>query len=193
MQDKIKTYSNKKYLDKFFQNEFDLVDKNAHVYLYLKSKDELFDSRTRGKQLSLNPIIYKYIDDKTSMLDNDIKINLHITCPGITNKEEEQVKHIMKEFYAVELYKIQKTYARHRNKTICLILIGIISFIMYIALYSNGDFAMFKEIFAFLFTFSLWLAIESLIYELSDTRYEVGNVTQNLLIDVEFIKEINKI
>ena len=48
---------------------------------------------------------------------------------------------------------------------------------------------MFTEIFAFLFSFSLWEAIDSLIYNLSDTRYEVGNVTQNLLIEIDFMED----
>ena len=57
-------------------------------------------------------------------------------------------------------------------------------------MYGNNLSIMFTEIFAFLFSFSLWEAIDSLIYNLSDTRYEVGNVTQNLLIEIEYMEDV---
>lgn len=191
MHEKIKLYSNKSYLDKFFLDEFEMENGEAHLYLYLNDKSELFDYRTMDKQLSLNSDIYEFIDDKTSMLDNDIKIILHLRCPDLDNRDEENVRHIFKEHFAVELYKIQKDYSRCRNKTIGLAVIGLISFIIYIllCLYGNDLSIMFTEIFAFLFSFSLWEAIDSLIYNLSDTRFEVGNVTQNLLIEIDFMED----
>lgn len=191
MHEKIKIYSNKLYLDKFFEDEFEMENGEAHLYLYLNDKSDLIDYRTMGKQLSLNNDIYEYIDDKTSMLDNDVKIILHLRCPELDNYDKENVKHIFKEHFAIELYKIQKSYSRCRNKTIGLAIIGFISFIIYIllCLYGNNLSIMFTEIFAFLFSFSLWEAIDSLIYNLSDTRYEVGNVTQNLLIEIDFMED----
>ena len=56
----------------------------------------------------------------------------------------------------------------------------------------KDGFDMFQEIFAFLFSFSLWEGFDSLIYNLSDTRYEVGNVTQNLLLEVVFMEDIKE-
>lgn len=191
MHEKIKHYSNKSYLDKFFEDEFEMENGEAHLYLYLNERSELFDYRTMDKQLSLNNDIYEFIDDKTSMLDNDVKIILHLRCPDLDNHDKENVRHIFKEHFAIELYKIQKDYSRCRNKTIGLAVIGLISFIIYIllCLYGNDLFIMFTEIFAFLFSFSLWEAIDSLIYNLSDTRFEVGNVTQNLLIEIDFMED----
>ena len=155
-------------------------------------KNELFDYRTMGDQLSLNLNVYEYIEDKTSMLENDVKINFHVRCPDVSKKEQEIVRHVIKEHYAIELYKIQKVYTRYRNKAISLIFIGVISFIMYIFLFFQDGFDMFQEMFAFLFSFSLWEGFDSLIYNLSDTRYEVGNVTQNLLLEVVFMEDIKE-
>ena len=126
------------------------------------------------------------------MLENDVKINFHVRCPDVSKKEQEIVRHVIKEHYAIELYKIQKIYTRYRNKAISLIFIGVISFIMYIFLFFQDGFDMFQEIFAFLFSFSLWEGFDSLIYNLSDTRYEVGNVTQNLLLEVVFMEDIKE-
>ncbi len=192
MNEKIKLYSNEKYLEKFFENEFEMSEGEAHVYMYLNDKSELFDYRTMGDQLSLNSCVYEYIEDKTSMLENDVKINFHVRCPDVSKREQELVRHIIKEHYAIELYKIQKVYTRYRNKVISLIFIGVISFIMYIFLFFQDGFDMFQEIFAFLFSFSLWEGFDSLIYDLSDTRHEVGNVTQNLLLEIEFMEDIKE-
>ena len=217
MNEKIKLYSNDKYLEKFAQackdNNIRLSNENINEIMMSTSisdddklafkniigkfrlatdKSELFDYRTMGDQLSLNSNVYEYIEDKTSMLENDVKINFHVRCPDVSKKEQEIVRHIFKEHYAIELYKIQKIYTRYRNKAISLIFIGVISFIMYIFLFFQDGFDMFQEIFAFLFSFSLWEGFDSLIYNLSDTRYEVGNVTQNLLLEVVFMEDIKE-
>lgn len=87
MNEKIKLYSNDKYLENFFKNEFEMSEGEAHVYMYLNDKSELFDYRTMGDQLSLNLNVYEYIEDKTSMLENDVKINFHVRCPDVSKKE----------------------------------------------------------------------------------------------------------
>ena len=51
MNEKINLYSNDKYLEKFFKNEFEMSEGEAHVYMYLNDKSELFDYRTMGDQL----------------------------------------------------------------------------------------------------------------------------------------------
>ena len=38
MNEKIKLYSNDKYLEKFFENEFEMSEGEAHVYMYLNDK-----------------------------------------------------------------------------------------------------------------------------------------------------------
>ena len=44
----------------------------------------------------------------------------------------------------------------------------------------------FQTVFTFLFTFSLWEAMDSIIYTFSEIRYERESITQNLLIEVVF-------
>lgn len=53
MHEKIKIYSNKLYLDKFFEDEFEMENGEAHLYLYLNDKSDLIDYRTMGSQCFL--------------------------------------------------------------------------------------------------------------------------------------------
>ena len=186
VKDKIKTYSKKEYLDGYIKNEFLLEDNYADIFLNLSSVDELLDSRTIGDQLDINESIFKYIDDKTSMLENDIKIRLHIIGLNLDSKNQGIVKHIIKEHYAIELYKIQKNYNYYKRKILFLTLFGIFSVLLYLFLYLRTDFLFILEVLGFLFSFSLWEAFDCIIYTFSDIKNEREAACQNLLIDVVF-------
>ena len=184
VKEKIKLYSNEEYLDKYIENEFLTEDGSANIML--KIKDGLFDSRTIGNQLDLDKSIYEYIDDKSSMLSNDIRLNLQIIGSSLNNDEKEKVSHIIKEHYAIELYKIQKAYRRSKRQIIALLLLGLFFFIIYALIAYNTKSKLFIEVFGFLFSFTLWQAFEYLIYDLKEIKRNREAITQKLLMDVEF-------
>ena len=186
VKEKIKQYSNEQYLDGYIKNEFLTDDGDADIYLNINSKDELFDSRTTGNQLDLCKDVYEYIEEKTSMLENDVQISLHIIGKRISQKDQELFKHILKEHYAVELYKKHKEYKSYKSKIISLYLVGFICVLCYLLLYLYTDFEFFLEVFGFVFSFALWEAFDSLLYDFSNVKYEREAITQNLLIDVVF-------
>lgn len=186
VKEKIKQYSNQEYLDGYIKEEFLTDDGDADIFIYLESKDELFDSRTRGKQKELNSDIYEFIEEKSSMLDNDTKINFHINGIELTSKEQGLVKHLFKEHYAIELYKSQNEYLKTKNKIFKLILLGLTSFLLYIFFFFATDFDFFIEVFGFIFSFALWEGFDAMIYSLSEIKEEREAITQNLLMEIEF-------
>ena len=131
MKEKIKIYSNDQYLDGYIKNEFLTDDGDADIFLRLHNKNELFDERTMGDQQELINSVYEYIEDKTSVLSSSVKIHLHFIGVDLTSKEQGIARHILKEHYAIELYKAQKEYTNYKNKILCLILIGFASFGLY--------------------------------------------------------------
>ena len=189
VKDKINKYSNEKYLDGYIKNEFLTDDGDANIYIKLDNKDELFDKRTIGDQLDLNYKIYKYLDSKSAMLRNDIQINFHILGLELDQNEKEKIKHLFKEHYAIELYKIQKQYKRYKNKIMKLLLLGIIFLLIYALLTTYFNFNMFEEVFIFLFSFSLWEALDCIIYYFSDLKLNRESITQKLLINVFYEEE----
>ena len=186
VKEKIKLYSKDEYLDGYIKNEYLTKDGDADIYLNIESLDDLFDTRTSGNQIELNNDIYEFIENKTSMLENDTIINLHISGANLTSKEQGMVKHIIKEHYAIELYKVQKEFTKYRNKIIGLLIIGILAIVCYFAIYFTKDFNLLLEVFAFIFSFALWEAGDCIIYTLSDIKLEREAITQNLLMNVEF-------
>lgn len=189
MKEKIAIYSNEKYLDEYMRNEFMTDDKDADIYLNINEKEELFDSRTYGRQIELNDDIYDFIDNKTSMLDSDVQIELHITGIDLDSHEQGIVRHILKEHYAIELYKAQKEFIATRNKMLKLIAIGGTAFILYTFLFMITDFEFGIEVLGFLFSFALWEGLDSWIYDYHDVKKLREDVTQNLLMNVSFEKE----
>ncbi len=189
VKEKIKQYSNNEYLDGYIKNEFLTDDGDADILLKINNKDELFDSKTCNNQLDLNSEIYDYIDMKTSMLNNDIKLNLRIISDKLNQNDEEKVKHIINEHYAIELYKIQKKY---KNRIFKLAVIGLIFLACYALIVFNSSSKFFAEVFGFLFSFTLWKALETLIYTFSEIKYERESITQRLIMEIVSDKKDNR-
>ena len=186
VKEKIIEYSNDEYFDDYIKHEFLTENGDANIYIRLFDKDELFDKHTFGHQLELKHDIYDFLDEKSSMLNNDIQLNFHIVGLKLSSDEKEDVKHLVKEHYAIELYKIQKVYKRYRNKIYILVSLGLMFMLLYyfISLYFESVF--FIEAFGFLFSFALWVALESLIFDLSEIKINRESITQKLLINFEF-------
>ena len=191
MDEKIKEYSNENYLQKYIENEYNFNDQDADIYLRIHNINELFDSRTVGRQKSLADKVYNFIESKTDMLDNDIPINLHIVGYDFSNKDQETIKHLINEHYAIELYKAQKEYKKVLNKSIHLFLAGMTFLLIYLLMLTFIETNIRSEIFVFLFSYSLWEALHGVIYVLSKVKDKRAAITQNLLMEVDFVDKYN--
>ncbi len=191
VKEKIKKYSNEEYLDGYIKNEFLTDDGNADIVLNISNKEELFDSRTSGNQLDLNKKIYDYIEEKSSILNNDIQISLCITGVQLSLHEEGKIKHIINEHYAIELYKMQRKYSRYKRRIFKLALLGTFFLACYgiISLMFSSRF--FLEVVGFLFSFTLWEAFDTLIYTLSEIKLHREAITQRLIMDIKFDEKSN--
>ena len=183
---KIKKYSNKEYLDGYIKNEFLTSDGNADILLRLKDNYELLDYRTIDNQLDLCDEVYDYIEDKSSMLENDIKLKLNIIGLNLDEKDKGKVKHIIKEHYAIELYKTQKEYRRIMGIIISLLLFGFASLFIYSYMFLVHGSKFLIEVFGFMFSLTLWKAAESYIYDISKLKYKRESIAQRLLMDISF-------
>ena len=186
MHEKIKIYSNKKYLDGYINNEFMTDDGDADIFLNIGEKSELIDTWTYGNQIDLESDVFDFIEEKSSMLDSDVQINLHIIGTKFNSNEQGMIKHILKEHYAIELYKVQKKYNMYKKKIISLFFTGFLSVLCYLILYLYTDFEFFLEVFGFIFSFALWEAFDALIYGFSEVKVERNDITQNLLMNIDF-------
>ena len=191
VKEKIKKYSKKEYLDGYIKSEFLTDDGNADILLKINNKDEIFDSKTVGNQLSIRRDIYEYIERKSSLLDNDIKLHLRIISKELNQHDIEKIKHIINEHYAIELYKAQRKYRRHKSRFISLIVFGLIFILCYAVIAFSFESKLFVEIFGFLFSFSLWHAIETYLYKLTDIKYTREEITQKLLMSVTLDENSN--
>ena len=183
---KIKDFSNENYLDNYIKNEFLTDEGHANIFINLKDKNQLFDSRTMDNQIDLNKSIYEFIEDKSSVLENDVSINLHIVGLNLTSKEKEKVKHLIKEHYATKLYMKQKEYNMYRNTVIRLLSLGLLFLIIYALLYLYTKLQFCMTVVSFLFSFSLWEAFDAFIYAFTYAKNDRDAITQNLLMELTF-------
>ena len=189
MQDKIKEYSNDQYLEGYINNEFTTNDHDADIYMKVEEKNDIIDRRTIRNQIELKDDVYTYLEKKSAMLENDIPINFHIIGYEFTNREQGIIKHLIKEHYSIELYKVQKEYKKTRNKAINLIVVGLVCLLIYLYLVLVLESTVISELFIFLFSFSLWEAFHSIIYIISDIKDKREAITKNLLTNVDFLSK----
>ena len=193
MNEKIKEFSKEEYLSGYINNEFSTNDNDADIYMNVKEKDDIIDRRTIRNQIELKDDVYTYLEKKSAMLENDIPINFHIIGYEFTHHEQGIIKHLIKEHYSIELYKVQKEYKKTRNKAINLIVTGSVCLLIYLYLVLILESDVISELFIFLFSFSLWEALHSIIYIISDIKDKRESITQNLLTNVDFIDKAGKI
>ena len=189
VKEKINEYSKKEYLNKYIESEFLSDNGDANIYIKINSKEELFDSKTIGNQKDLNSDIYEFLDSKASILSSDIQINLYILGLDLKEEEKEEVKNLIKEHYAIEIYKKQKEHRRIEIKVFRLLLIGIIFTIFYALTLKYSNYDIFNEILLFIASFSIWEAFDFILYDLIDIKREREFITQKLLIDIYFSKD----
>ncbi len=182
----IKDYSNKNRLNKYIREEFLTSDGDAHIYIKLSDKYELFDKRTSEQQLDINQEIYSFIDDKSSVLDSNIPLHFHIIGLKLNEKEQENINRIIKEHYSIELYKKQREYRLNKDKAITQVLLGVILLLFYGVVYIWTNSAFLLEVFGFLFSFALWQAFEICMYTLSEIKHDTKSIAQKQLMDVDF-------
>lgn len=182
----IKKYSNKEQLKDYIKKEFLTDDEDAHIYLVIEDRHDLFDKRTVEGQLDIKNDIYSYIDNKAAVLDNSTKLHFHIKGLITSEEDEENVKKIIREHYAIELYKSQREYKLNKYKMVTLILLGIIMLSIYAIVYIWTKSAFLLEVFGFLFSFALWQAFEIFMYNLSDIRFNSESIAQKLLMNIDF-------
>lgn len=183
---KINEYSKKEYLNGYIENEFLTDNGDANIYMKLQNKEELFDERTIGNQKDLNSEVYEFLDSKSAMLPSDIQVNFYILGLNLTRDEKELVRHLIKEHYAIELFKTQKEHKRFENKIYKLLFLGMVFAIFYAIIELNFNSVIFSEILIFLASFTIWEALDFIIYDLNDIKLERKVITQKLLADIYF-------
>lgn len=179
-------YSNEKYLNEYIKNEFLTDNGDANIFIKLEDEEELFDDRTVGNQLELNNMIYDYLDEKSSILNSNIRLNLHIIGLDLKDDKKKLIKSLIKEHYAIELYKAQKEFKDCKKKIFSLLMLGVITLIFYILIFYNTKLGLIEEIIAFISSFSIWIAFENFIYDYIDIKHEREKITQKLLLDINF-------
>ena len=186
MEEVLKKVSTPAYVNDYIKKEFLTDDGDADLFLNIEKREDLFDTRTVDQQKDLAFEVYDFIEEKTAILSSDMKIHLHITGMYLSPREQELVRHILREHYAIELNKVQRPYIKYRNRIITLILFGILIFLIYSLLFFLTNFTFLLEVLGFMFTFALWEALDIYISDLNDVKSERIEITQNLLLEVDF-------
>lgn len=157
-------YDAKKYLKK-------VINKNGEAVLPIKlnNKEEMFNKHDpRG--LTLSEDIINYIEEVAYDVPYDNDIVFEISCPNLSRIDKEKMTDVIKLYYGLEIAGIDEDLKITKRKSTTMWIIAIISILLMFASYKWMD-SSFMELLLIAVWFSVWEAIDEMIYTQSDLNY----------------------
>ena len=182
----VNKYSSKKSLDSYIDREFINEEGYAVININLYNGVQLFEPFSYKNQLELNSEIYDYIDNKVAVIPKDIPLKVIFRGKKISEKNQNEIKKLIREHYAIKLYEKQKELNLNRDKTIILAMLGIAMLFLYFYLSVRYNNTLFLEIFSIVASFSIWEAADFFILGRTKINVERFHITQKLIQEIEF-------
>lgn len=172
-------YNAKNYLKK-------VINKNGEAVLPIKlnSKEEMFNKHDpRG--LTLSEDIVNYIEEIAYDVPYDYDIVFEISCPGLSRIDKEKMTDVIKLYYGLEIAGIDEDLKITKRKSTTMWIIAFISIFLMFASWRWME-SSFMELLLIVVWFTVWEAIDEMIYTQSDLNYDRMDAEQIYSCKVTF-------
>ena len=168
---KIKTFNYYKVLDDYY-----LEDGIGFIPVKVKSIDDIISPYSTKNSEILNYEFMRYIDINANFIPWGYPLTLEIHGPKFTDKEKRLISKVLKNHYSLLLVNKKEELKDLRKRGFNLIIMGIISFCIYLILMAlKVNFAPI-ELMAFLFWLSLWEGFDTEVLSTSDLQDEIKDL-----------------
>ncbi len=182
----IDKYADKDFLREYIKKEYINEDGTAVIHIRLYEGLNLYEGMSYGDQLELNPDIYKFIDSKAKIIPAHIPIKLVFNGRKLEKEEQEKIKYLIDEHYAIELFNQQKDIRITRKKVRRLFAIGVGIFILCFYLSGFGKYNFLTDILRIVGTFSLWELTNMALLRKKDIDMQTLHIAKMLIHEFEF-------
>ena len=164
-----------KYLDEYME------DGKAVIHV---DGSDLYDPVSMGRFRRLNSSIYDYVEKSANLLS--IAIPLRIVMHKVDRNEQENVEHLYRTHYRVEIQDILWDQRILYTKMIVMAIIGsaFILLYMFFALQKNDN--LFLEILSIIGSFALSETVGSYLLERPRMKNDLLEKSQFLTAEIEF-------
>ena len=175
---KIKTFNYYKVLDDYY-----LEDGIGFIPVKVKSIDDIISPYSTKNSEILNYEFMRYIDINANFIPWGYPLTLEIHGPKFSDKEKRLIAKVLKNHYSLLLVNKKEEMKDLRKRGLYLIIMGVVSFIIYLLLmYFNVNYAPI-ELMAFLFWLALWEGFDAEILSPDDIKDEIK--------DLEYLSNMN--
>ena len=165
----------REYLDQYVE------DGKASIHV---NASDLYESVSMGRFRQLNSSIYDYVENSANLLP--VYIPLRVIMHGVDQKEQENVEHLYKTHYKVEIQDILWDQRILYTKMIVMTLIGSIFILLYIFFALQKDDNLFLEIMSVIGSFALSETVSSYLLERPRTKNALLEKSQFLTAEIRF-------
>ena len=175
---KIKTFNYYKVLDDYY-----LEDGMGYIPVKVNSIDDIISPYSIKNTEILNYEFMRYIDINANFIPWGYPLVLEIHGPKFSDKEKRTISKVLRNHYSLLLVNKKEELKDLRKRGLYLIIMGVVSFIIYLLLmYFNVNYAPI-ELMAFLFWLALWEGFDAEILSPDDIKDEIK--------DLEYLSNMN--
>ena len=175
---KIKTFNYYKVLDDYY-----LEDGIGFIPVKVNSIDDIISPYSIKNSEILNYEFMRYIDINANFIPWGYPLTLEIHGPKFSDKEKRTISKALRNHYSLLLVNKKEELKALRKRGLYLIVMGVISFIIYLMLmYFKVNFAPI-ELMSFLFWVALWEGLDAELLSPGDLKDEIK--------DLEYLSNMN--
>lgn len=182
----IDKYANVDSLREYIKREYINEEGNAVINIKLYDDLDIYDKLSYENQAELNSEIYRYIDQKVKIIPAHIPLKLVFHGKRIEKDEQEIIKNLIYEHYAIELFDQQKNLRIVKKKTKRMLFIGITIFLICFYFSGLGKYKFITDFLSIVGTFSLWQVASLVLLERRDIDTRTMHIAKMLIHEIEF-------
>lgn len=190
--EKLKRYQKVKFENYKKVNELKVNDDEAYIVLKIDSLNDIIAPYSMPDHPELKQEFFDIIRKKASIIPFDYPLVLEIHNKTFTSSEKILIRKLIKNYFTLEKINIETELKARKRKYNFFLVLGILSFLSYMALKKFDNIIAVKEMLSFFSSFSIWEWAELILFEQDNLKEQVILNTHLSKIRVVFDKDIVK-
>ncbi len=171
--DKLKKYQREKFEHYKKINELKINDNEAYISLKVEKYEKIISEYSLEDSPVLKPEFLEVIERRASVIPLDYPMVLEIHNKTFSSSEKIIVRKLIKNHFSLLAINKELELKRLKQKTVYLLLAGLITFIVSMLVYSIEMLVPFFEILNFISWYSIWEGGELIIFEQDDLKEQI--------------------
>lgn len=160
----------------------------ACLDLNLTGGAELYDPLTYGNDRDLNGKIYRFIDQRASIIPTVIPLHLRVHGGSFSEDEQENIAAVMSRHYATRANDVTVEMMRSNHKLLLMLILGGVVLALGVYLSVAHEVGVLSEVLSIVASFALCEAATTFLIEQPRLKRDYENLMQSKKMTLEFVE-----